>query len=89
RTAILNSLVFLYTDPTEILSDQIRFRIDGLPPEYLIQFPNRIKGVSAEQIKSAFKKYVNRDDLFIVVVGPESLAKGLRNIAPVITMKAP
>ncbi|MEQ8349858.1 MAG: pitrilysin family protein [Leptospiraceae bacterium] len=88
RTAILNSLVFLYDNPSEILGDHIRFRIDQMPENYLNQFPERIKAVDSTDIKNAFQKYMDRDDLFIVVVGPESLAKDLRNIAPVITMEA-
>ena len=88
RTAILNSLVFLYDNPSEILSDHIRFQIDKMPEDYLNQFPARLKEVSPAEIKSAFKANLNRDDLFIVVVGPESLARDLRNIAPVITVKA-
>ncbi|MCB1138921.1 MAG: insulinase family protein [Leptospiraceae bacterium] len=88
RTAILNSLVFLYDNPAEILADQIRFRIDEMPENYLNQFPERLKEVKASGIKEAFSRYLKRDDLFIVVVGPPSLAKDLRNIAPVITMDA-
>ncbi|MCB1170940.1 MAG: insulinase family protein, partial [Leptospiraceae bacterium] len=88
RTAILNSLVFLYDNPSDILADQIRFRIDEMPENYLNQFPDRLKEVKATGIKETFSRYLKRDDLFIVVVGPPSLAKDLRNIAPVITMDA-
>lgn len=88
RTAILNSLVFLYDNPSEILADHIRFEIDHMPPDYLNQFPEKIKAVTPADIKKAFQSYLDRDDLYIVVVGPESLTAELRNIAPVIRMEA-
>lgn len=86
RTAILNSLVFLYDNPSEILADHIRFTVDEMPENYLTQFPDRLKEVRAADIKQAFRKHVARDKLFIVVVGPPSLQDQLRSIAPVITM---
>ncbi len=88
RTAILNSLVFLYDNPSEILADHIRFQIDQMPTNYLNQFPEKIKAVTPDDIKKSFQKYLDRDDLYIVVVGPKSLASELRNIAPVIQMEA-
>ena len=83
REAILNSLVFSYEDPAAFLNSEIRFRRHRMPENYLNIFPEKIRAITREEIRNAFRKYVDPQKLVIVVSGPESLVPELEKIRPV------
>jgi zinc protease len=84
--SIINSLVFEYDNPERLLAQQIRFRMHRLPEDYLSSFQDRMIRVTIDDVKRVFQKYVDPSQMWIVVVGPESLKNDLEKIRPVITI---
>ncbi|HNK99905.1 MAG TPA: pitrilysin family protein [Leptospiraceae bacterium] len=83
RESILNSLVFLYDDPESFLQSQVRFRLHGMPDDYLARYADHIRALTAEDVSRAYARHVH-SDMTIVVVGPKSLAPELQKIRPVV-----
>jgi predicted Zn-dependent peptidase len=84
--SIINSLVFEYDNPERLLAQQIRFRMHRLPEDYLSSFQDRMIRVTIDDVKRVFQKYVDPSQMWIVIVGPESLKNDLEKIRPVITI---
>ncbi|MCE9598511.1 MAG: insulinase family protein [Spirochaetia bacterium] len=85
KDSILNSLVFLYDDPESYLRSQVRFRLHGLPVNYIQEYQKHIQSESTTAVAKAFAKYV-KSDVNIVVAGPKSLKAQLEKIRPVIVV---
>lgn len=83
RESILNRLIFQFDDPMETLRSEIRFRMHGMPSNYLATITEKIRAVTDADIRRT-AGYYSRDSLFIVVVGPASLKKELEKIMPVV-----
>ncbi|MDH5656360.1 MAG: insulinase family protein, partial [Spirochaetia bacterium] len=87
RESIINSLVFQFDNPEDILDNEIRFINHGMPENYLKMFPEKINALSREQISKAFQKHIKTDSMHIAVAGPASLKAELETIRPVIVIK--
>ncbi|MBI3396613.1 MAG: insulinase family protein [Spirochaetia bacterium] len=83
KEAILNGMVFQYEDPAAFLRNEIRFRLHGLPDNYLTIFPGKVQSVTATDIAATGGRYLNPSQLAVVVVGPESLKSELSALRPV------
>lgn len=84
KESILNSMVFLYNTPAGYLSQEIRFRLHGMPEKYLETFPKKIQNLSIGEIEKAYATYEVPSKMIIVVVGPERLKDELSKIRPVV-----
>lgn len=82
--SILNSLVFEYENPGRLLAQKIRFRMHRLPENYLDTFQDHMNRVTTADVKRVFAKYIDPSQMWIVVVGPESLKADLEKIRPVV-----
>ncbi|HEX8183375.1 MAG TPA: pitrilysin family protein [Blastocatellia bacterium] len=61
----------------------------GLGSDYLARYRARIEAVTAEQVRQAARKYMNRDGAVIVVVGDAAtLKKSLSTFGPVTVLDA-
>ncbi|MBL8021096.1 MAG: insulinase family protein [Leptospirales bacterium] len=85
KNSILNSLVFLYDDPESYLRSQVRFRLHGLPANYIQEYQQHIQKENTAAVARAFAKHV-KPDVNIVVAGPKSLKAQLEKIRPVIVV---
>ncbi len=78
----------------ETTSDQAQRRIDGIlngyPVDYYDKYADRIGQVTAEEINAIAKKYIDKDKMTIIVVGPAAaLEAQLKAVAPVTVIPMP
>jgi zinc protease len=58
--------------PDGLASQLVSLKINGLPNEYLENFTTRVRAVTPEQIQAVCSKYMNPNQLSLVVVGDRS-----------------
>ena len=87
KEAMLNSIIFQFDSAQKIVQDEVRFRLHQMPPNYLREFPLKIRAVTRQDIQRAARLYWRLKQFYIVVVGPGSLKKELQKIRPVITIE--
>ncbi len=87
KEAFLNSFIFSFTTPSQIVSRQISLEYYHLPEDYLEQFRNEVSKVTAEDILRVAKKYLHPDGLTLMVVGsPDKFDQPLSVFGPVHTL---
>jgi zinc protease len=63
----------------QTIGQQANFRVNGLlndfPLDYYDRYPQRIAQVTAEQIKGVLTKYVNDNQMTLIVVAPADKVK--------------
>lgn len=84
--SIINSLVFEYDNPARLLAQEIRFRMHRMPENYLGNFQKHMNRVTTTEVKEVFARHIDPDQMWIVVVGPESLKADLEKIRPVVVI---
>lgn len=70
KDTILNSFVFNYDSRAKILRQQITYAYYGFPADYLSRYRQSIEKVTTADVSRVAKKYVHKDGLAILVVGP-------------------
>ena len=70
RDSILNSFVFNFDSPAKILRQQIAYEFFGYPPDFLARYRTNIEKVTPADVARVAKKYIHRDQMAILVVGP-------------------
>ena len=83
RDSILNALIFQFGNPSSILQNEVRFRRHGLGKNYLSLFGEKIRAVNNAGIRKTVSKYLDKEKMIIIVVGPASLKSELEKIRPV------
>ncbi len=73
KESILNSFVFNFDSPGKIMRQQITYEYFGFPRDYLAKYRQNIEKVAHEDVARVAKKFIHKDQLAILVVGP---AKG-------------
>jgi zinc protease len=58
--------------PERRLSARISAELDGLPPDHVDRYPERIKAITPEQVNAAIKAHIRADDLAITMVATAS-----------------
>ena len=74
KESILNSFIFNYDSKSKILSQQITYAYFGFPPDYLSRYRQNIEKVTPEDVNRVAKKYIHKEQIAVLVVGP---AKGV------------
>ena len=70
KESILNSFVFNFDSKEEILVQQMVYAYFGYPADYLSRYRENIEKVTTADVARVAKKYVHKDQLAILVVGP-------------------
>jgi zinc protease len=70
KDSILNSFIFNYDSRSKILRQQITYAYFGFPADYLARYRQNIEKVTVADVERVAKKYVHKDQLAILVVGP-------------------
>jgi zinc protease len=70
KDSILNSFVFNYDSKSKVLAQEMLYAYFGFPADYLAQYRSRIEKVTTEDVARVAKKYVHKDQMAILVVGP-------------------
>ena len=69
---IVNSFVFNFQDPSQIVSRQMFYQSRGLPGDWLEQYVRGIQRVEPEAIRDVFRRYVRPEEMVILIVGNPS-----------------
>jgi zinc protease len=69
KDSILNSFVFNFDDPSDTLSRLMRYEYYGYPEDYIFQYQNAVKEMTAAKVQAAAKKHLKPDQLVTIVVG--------------------
>ncbi len=73
KEAFLNSFIFSFSSPAQIVGRQISLEYYGLPSDFLEQYRANVEKVTKDDILRVAKKYLHPDRLIVVAVGDESL----------------
>ncbi|MBN4054344.1 insulinase family protein [Nitrospira defluvii] len=71
KDAFLNSFIFSFSSPSQIVGRQMSLEYFDLPADYLEQYRKNVAKVSKEDILRVAKQYLHPDRLIIVAVGDE------------------
>jgi len=69
KSSLLNSFIFEFTTPFQIVNKQVDIAFDNLPKDFLEIYRERITEVTLEDVNKVAKKYLHPDRMLLVVVG--------------------
>jgi zinc protease len=70
KDSILNSFIFNYDSKAKVLRQQMTYAYFGFPADYLSRYRQNIEKVTAADVNKVAMKYVHKEQLAILVVGP-------------------
>lgn len=80
----VNSFVFRFESPAQIVGQQLSYAADGLPANWFDVYLRGIQAVTPQQVRQVSQRYLHPDKLVIVVVGkPSAFDKALSELGPV------
>lgn len=83
----VNSFVFQFENPGQIVATQLGYAVDGLPPNWFDLYLKGIQAVTPAQVADVSRRYLHTDQLVTLVVGkPSAFDKPLDSLGPVIVM---
>ncbi|MHB8483174.1 MAG: M16 family metallopeptidase [Nitrospiria bacterium] len=87
KDSFLNSFIFSFTTPSQIVSRQIFLEYYHLPEDYMEQFRDHVSKITSEDILRVAKQYLHPDGLTLLVVGkPDQFDRPLSLFGPVRTL---
>ncbi len=76
-----NSFVFKFNSTGQVLSQTIVKKLQGYPETYWATYPDKIRGVTDDQMLAAARRYIHPDQLVVLIVGDkEKLAEQLKKL---------
>jgi predicted Zn-dependent peptidase len=80
----VNSFVFRFESPAQIVGQQLSYAVDGLPANWFDVYLRGIQAVTPQQVRQVSQHYLHPDKLVIVVVGkPSAFDKALSELGAV------
>jgi len=84
QAAIVNRDIFKYDDPSKIARQLLNLKFEGKPQTYMTDDVKGYQSLTLEQVNAAAKKYLEPENLLIMVVGnPALFEKPLDDFGPV------
>ena len=71
KESILNAYVFTMDTKAKALAQQVQLELYGFPSDYFVKYPSQIEKVTAADVQRVARKYVNPNQLAVLVVGNE------------------
>lgn len=71
KESFLNSFIFSFSSPAQIVSRQMSLEYYGLPSDFLERYRDNVAKVTKEDILRVAKKYLHPDQLVILAVGDD------------------
>lgn len=71
KESFLNSFIFSFQSPAQIVSRQMSLEYYGLPSDFLLRYRDNVAKVTQEDILRVAKKYLHPDQLVILAVGDD------------------
>lgn len=69
KESVLNSFVFNFEQPSQIISRLMRYEYYGYPADFLFRYQRAVKATTAADVQRVAKKYLNPEQLVTLVVG--------------------
>jgi zinc protease len=69
KESVLNSFVFNFEDPSEILSRLMRYEYYGYPADFLFRYQQSVKATTTADVQRVAKQYLTPEQLVTMVVG--------------------
>jgi len=83
----VNSFVFRFESPGQIVAQQLQYAVDGLPADWFNTYLQGIQAVTPAQVRQVSQRYLHPDKLVIVVVGkPGAFDKALSTLGAVTVL---
>jgi len=83
----VNSFVFRFENPGQIVAQQLGYAVDGLPANWFDVYLRGIQAVTPAQVRQVSQRYLHPEKLVIVVVGkPSAFDRALSEIGPVTVL---
>lgn len=76
KESLINSFIFAFTDPHEIVTQQMRLDYFDYPEDYLRTYRDKVAAVTAEDVHRAAREHLSPDRQKIVLVGNVSAFDG-------------
>lgn len=87
KESILNAYVFTMDTRAKALNQQVLLEFYGFPADYYVKYPSQIEKVTAADVQRVAKKYVNPNQLAVLVVGnAKNFEKPLSTLGQVQTI---
>ncbi len=72
KEAFLNSFIFSFSSPSQIVGQQMSLEYYGLPSDYLEQYRDNVAKVTKADVLRVAREYLHPDRLVILAVGDET-----------------
>lgn len=72
KESILNAYVFTMDTREKALTQRVQLEFYGFPADYFTKYPSLVQQVTAADVQRVAKKYVQPDQLAVLVVGKQS-----------------
>jgi zinc protease len=83
----VNSFVFQFESPAQIVGQQLSYALDGLPANWFDVYLRGIQAVTPDQVRQVSQRYLHPDRLVVVVVGkPSAFDKALSELGQVTVL---
>ena len=83
----VNSFVFQFENAGQIISQQLSYAVNGLPPNWFEVYLQGIQRVTPEQVTDVAQRYLHPERLVTVLVGkPSAFDKSLSEYGPVTAL---
>lgn len=80
----VNSFVFRFENPAQIVGQQLSYAVEGLPPNWFDIYLRGIQAVTPDQVRQVSQRYLQPDKLVMVIVGkPSAFDKPLSELGSV------
>jgi zinc protease len=87
KETILNAFVFTFDTKSKVLNEQMRLEFYGYPADYFQHYVANIEKVTPADVERVAKKYINPNQLSVLVVGKEKdFEKPLSSLGSVQTI---
>lgn len=72
KDQILNSFIFRFDTPGKVLREKMTYEFYHYPLDFLERYRGEIEKVTADQVQQVAKKYLQKDQLAVLVVGNDA-----------------
>jgi zinc protease len=84
KDQILNSFIFRFDTPGKVLGEKMAYEFYHYPLDFLERYRTEIDKVTADQVTTVARKYIQKEKLAVLVVGNDSeFDKPLSSLGPV------
>ena len=86
KESILNSFVFKFENPSQVLSRLMTYEYYGYPKDFIFSYQQGVKATTTKDVQQVARKYLIPDKMAILVVGnEEAIEPSLSHLEKTVT----